>query len=103
MANYSVAAGGVGSYENTMTASTVDTVTFADDLDAVEVMSHDGASAVYFTVDGSTPTVKGAGCWMLPASPSAVTVDVPTAAGTAVKLISVGTPTVSVSKASRVR
>ena len=101
MANHPLTAGQVGAYEFTLAASTVDSVTFADDLDGVEVVSHDGAAAVYFTVDGSTPTVAGAGCWVIPAAPSALSVDVPTAGGTVVKLISSGTPRVSVARPGR--
>jgi hypothetical protein len=97
MASYSVAAGQVGAHAKTLVASTVDTVTFTDDVDEIEVMS-DGTSAVYFTVDGSTPAVGGAGTWGLPASPAARTVEVRSASGTVVKLISAGTPLYSVAR-----
>lgn len=103
MAAHTVAAGQIGVYEVTLTAATVDTVTFDDDVDTVEVLSHDGAAAVYFTVDGSTPTVAGKGCWMLPAAASSATVDVGTAGDTVVKLISAGTPKVSISRATAAR
>lgn len=104
MAAYAVPAGQIGAYEKTMVAATVDTCTFTgSDLDTVEVVSHDGAAAVYFTVDGSTPTVAGGNCWMLPAASSAVTVPVPTAGATVVKLISAGTPTVSVAQSGAAR
>lgn len=103
MASHTVPAGSIGKYEFTLAAATQDTVTFDDDVDVVEVLSHDGAAAVYFTVSGGTATVAGQDCWMVPAAAGAITVDVGTAGDTVVKLISAGTPKVSVSKASRVR
>jgi hypothetical protein len=41
-----------------LTASTVDTVTFDYHVPEVEVINLNGAG-LYFTVDGSTPTVAG--------------------------------------------
>ncbi len=40
-----------------------------------EVMNVDGAAAVYFTVDGTTPTVGGDGCLVLPAAIGALPVE----------------------------
>lgn len=98
MASYTVAAGLVGAHAKTLVASTVDTVTFtATDLDEVEVLS-DGTAAVYFTVDGTTPTVAGDGMWEIPAARAVRTVQVPTAGATIVKLISSGTPVYSVAR-----
>jgi hypothetical protein len=95
-----VAAGKVGAHAKTLVASTVDTVTFADDLDTVEVLS-DGAAALYFTADGTTPVIGDDACWELPAgATSARTVPVPTAGGSVIKLISTGTPKYSVSRTS---
>lgn len=63
----------------------------------LEVLNVDGASEVYFTVDGSVPTVGGNGCQVLPAAISSVEVSDTTAgSSTVVKLISSGTPKVSV-------
>lgn len=63
----------------------------------VGVASVSGASRVYFTTDGSTPTVGGANCYVLPAALCELVVADETAGGTAVvKLISSGTPDVSV-------
>lgn len=105
MASYSVGAGSIGAYDKTLVASTVDTVTFADDLDRVEIRS-DGIASISVTVDGSTPTVAGAGTYKIPATASATagktssvtTIEVPTAGGTVVKLISSGTPMYDVCK-----
>lgn len=98
MASYEVAERKIGAYVKTLAATTVDTVTFNDDCESVEVRSN-GAAAIYYTVDGSTPTVGGSNCYELPAIPSARAVGVPTAGKTVVKLISPGTPEYSVSKA----
>lgn len=75
-----------------------DLLSFADAArPMVEVMSVDGAARVYFTTDGEDPTVGGAGCHVLPAAVCSVEVADETPGGTAtVKLISAGTPLVSV-------
>jgi hypothetical protein len=100
VASYTVAADLHGAYAKTLVANTVDTVTFTDDIDRVEVTSN-GAAAVYVTVDGTTPTVAGAGTFELPAGAASVReIAVPTAGGTVVKLISAGTPVYSVAETS---
>lgn len=99
MTTIPVASGRVGTYANTIAAGVMDTVNFADDLEEVEVVT-DGAAALYYTVDGTTPTVGGTNCWELPAGNGYVrTIQVPTAGPTVVKLISSGTPKYSVSRA----
>jgi len=100
VASYAVAVstGERAAWGKVAVASTVDTVTFDRDLFAVRVTNDTGAAAIYFTVDGSTPTVGGAGTYRVPAVAGA-TADVTTQGGAstdAVKLISVGTPTYSV-------
>jgi hypothetical protein len=101
MAAYTVAAAKIGAYAKLAVASTVDSVTFAEDVQEVEIIS-DGAAALYVTVDGSTPTVAGANTWILPAG--ALTTRTLRAqvgnSGTVVKLISSGAPTYSVSRVS---
>lgn len=99
MASYTLGAGAHGAYEKQLAANTVDTVTFPEDLDRVEVVG-DGIAALYFTVDGSTPTVAGDATLNLPIGAVAVReVGVPTAGKTIVKLISAGTPKYSVAAA----
>lgn len=93
-----VATGQIGAHALTLVANVVTEVDFADDLDLVEVVT-DGAAPLYVTVDHSTPTVGGANCYMLPALPSAKEINPPSVLGTVVKLISAGTPTVSVARA----
>lgn len=76
----------------TLTPSTVDTVTFTVDAQAVEVLNRDAAGTIYFTTDGSTPAVPttppvGDGSYVVPAG-QALIVNPPGAAGTVVKLVS---------------
>lgn len=79
----------------TLVAATVSTQTVDGGFEFVEVTNH-GTGTVYFTVDGSTPTVAGDDTYSaLPSVP--VLVESVDRAGTQeVKLISAGTPTVSV-------
>lgn len=82
----------------TLTATTVATVTLDSPASMVEVLNVTGTAAVYLTFDGSTPTVGGQGCVVLPAAIGSVEIR-PVAPGDAiavVKLISSGTPGVSV-------
>lgn len=97
MASYSVAANEIGAHAKTLSAATVDTVTFADDVARVEVVS-DGSAALYFTTDGSTPTVGGAKAFYMPALAGVREVAVGGAGSTRVKLISSGTPVYSVAR-----
>lgn len=82
----------------TLVASTVTTLTFDSDFARVEVLNVTGSAAVYFSVDGSTPTVAGTGFHVVPATIGALEVPTPenTGGNTVVKLISAGTPGVSV-------
>lgn len=81
----------------TLVAATVATVNFSANASRIEVMSRDGAAEVFFTTDGSTPTVNGANTICLAAAVGAVEVaDETSGQNTVVKLISVGTPKVSV-------
>lgn len=97
MADYTVAAGDKAVHAKTLVADTVDTVTLGRDWKEIEVLSHDGAAAIYFTTDGSEPTVEGAHCDVVPATPSSAIVKRRGAGPTTVRLISAGTPLYSVS------
>lgn len=82
----------------TLSAASVASLTFDSDFSTVEVMNVDGAAAVYVSVDGSTsPTVAGTGFHVVPAAVgAALELPVLTNGNTVVKLISAGTPRVSV-------
>lgn len=89
-----LAQGEVGMHAFVLTPNAVDTVTFVEDLQLVTIIS-DGADAVYYTLDGSAPTVGGKNCYVIPAGGGADTRE-PKAPSTTVKLISAGAPTLSV-------
>jgi hypothetical protein len=80
----------------TLTANTAATVTLDDDYDNVEVINVDGAAALYFTIDGSTPTVAGNGTIVLPAAIGGLSYQPYGATVSTVKAISTGTPRISV-------
>lgn len=90
----SVAAGELGARDITLAASGVDTVTFARDCAEVEVLIvtvADSTNPLYFTVDNSTPTVSGKNTYeMVPFAGNAMSVEVPSAQNTVVKIISAG-------------
>lgn len=99
MVTRTIGAGDVGKHAVTLTANTVETFVFTDNVGAVQVVS-DGVAAVYFTTDGSEPTVAGDNCYLLPAGTMAVDDRVTSnSPRDVVKVISSGTPTVSVMRA----
>lgn len=93
MATFTVASTEPGTYAHALVAGAVDIVTIQRDCDRIEVTS-DGTAYLYFTVDGSDPTVGGQNCYAIPPTGSyaARDVSVPTGGQTVVKLISAGTP-----------
>lgn len=75
----------------TLSAATVATVDIDDNVSSVEVINVDGASPIYFRLDGQNPTVAGDDCEVVPAATgAALKVDAP--ATVEVRLISAGTP-----------
>jgi hypothetical protein len=80
----------------TLVADTVTTCTFSSNFGRVEILNVDGAAAVYISTDGSAPVVGGTGYDVLPAAICSVEVADQTSGNTVVKLISAGTPKVSV-------
>jgi hypothetical protein len=87
-----------GSKHGTLTASTVATVV-VDAFDAIEeqqaslmVFNVDGTAAIYYTLDGSTPTVAGDNTRVLPAAICSRSHHRRTGDQVTVKLISAGTP-----------
>lgn len=55
------------STHQTAASGVADTVTLDRDYDAVEVVNRDGAGAIYFTIDGTTPTIGGDSTYVIPA------------------------------------
>lgn len=80
----------------TLVAGVVSTVTFDADFARIEVTNVDGAAAVYFRMDGVDPVAAAEGTYVLPAAIGRIEVPPGTAGVTVVKLISAGTPKVSV-------
>ena len=87
------------SYHSTIAvASTVETVTLAESYTVVEVINRSGSAEIYFTLDGSVPTVGGSNTYVLPAAITSTTAN----NGQSdlnlcvVNLVSIGTPTYSV-------
>lgn len=82
-----------------LSASTVDTINYAVFTPAIEVVC-DSGGPLYVTVDGTTPTVGGAGTYVVPAS-SVRTIRLGPSLGKnpVVKLIATGTPTYNVTAA----
>ncbi len=80
----------------TLTAATVATVELGINAARIEVLSRDGAAEVYFTTNDAEPTVGGNNTHVLPAAISALEVDDEIRGPSVVKLISSGTPAVSV-------
>ena len=80
----------------TLVASTVKTITLAVDANKVNICNVDGSAEVYITVDGTTPSIGGDGAWVLPAAIGDLELEVTGPGNTVVKLISAGTPKVSV-------
>lgn len=99
MASYAVASGERGVHAKALVANTVDTVTFAVDCVAVEVMNETGTAAISFTTDGTTPTVAGNNTYYLPAAVGAIQVEPDVGGVTVIKLISSGTPSYGVTQA----
>lgn len=101
MADVTVAAGEVSSGRIILAANTVTTVTFADNIGAVQITT-DGTAPVYYTVDGRTPSVDSRIAYEIPQAAIGIatneTANTP-GAGDIIKLISAGTPTVRVERA----
>lgn len=90
---------------NTVTALTLDLPDPAPEILStstarkarVGVLSVSGGTEIYFTTNGIDPTIGGAACHVLPAVICALEVDDETAGPTStIKLISAGTPKVSI-------
>jgi hypothetical protein len=98
VASHSIAADEIGVHNVALTANIVETFTFADDVPAL-VIATDGAAAIYYTLDANAPAPTVGGKYahvMLAALGYYDDLEPPTAGGTVVRMISTGTPVVSV-------
>lgn len=96
MATYSISSGGHGSPLFVLTAGAESSVTFAEDLEKVEVYS-DGTAPVWWTCSGETPSTSTGVGYLIPGA--AIDVRSPkSGSATVVKLISTGTPNVRVQR-----
>jgi hypothetical protein len=94
MATY---AGVVLARHATLTANTVDTVTFASDVDGIEIKNR-GTDAIYATYNGVDPTVAGDDTLYIGAGESLI---IPASTlGDTVKLISASATAYSVTRTS---
>jgi hypothetical protein len=53
-------------YHGALTASAVDTITLSRAFEFVEIVNRSGTAEIFYTLDGSTPTVGGAECYIVP-------------------------------------
>jgi hypothetical protein len=99
MATHTIGAVEVGVHNVLLTANTVEEFIFSRGPRSVEIVS-DGVEEVYFTIDGTDPTVGGQNSYRMPKG--VVSVDsrswAHTIGGRTVKVISAGASTVSVQK-----
>lgn len=103
MASYTIDTGNIAAHAKDLVASTVDTVTFGTtagsgtrgDQSNVEIIVHTAVAPVYFTTDGSTPTVAGGNTNVI-LSGGSVLVKPRKVGATVIKLICVGVATYSV-------
>lgn len=87
---------GVSPQHHTCVAATAHTFTLDKDYALVEVTNVDGAAEVYYRADGTAPGVAADGSHVLPATICSDEIDPKTSGPTVVKVISAGTPKVSV-------
>ncbi|PZG05387.1 hypothetical protein C1I95_32745 [Micromonospora craterilacus] len=80
----------------TLTANVERIFTFPINAGRVEVLNRDGSAEVWFKVNNTAATVGGDGCHVLPAAINSLEVDDETSGSTVVRVISSGTPAVSV-------
>ena len=81
----------------TLVANTAKTFTLDADFNSVEVTNVSGTAAVYFAIGSDAAIgVQADGCEVIPAAIGSLTVKVRTSGNTVVKVISAGTPQVSV-------
>lgn len=97
-----IASDQVSSGRVVLVANQVCTISFEDNIGAVQVLS-DGTSAAFYTVDGTEPTIDGTNTFELPEGVHSVderdTANLPGTPTDVIKVISAGTPTIRVQRA----
>lgn len=90
-------ASGASAWHGTLSPGTVETVVFSDFTDEVEVLSHDGQSAIWYTIDGTTPAVNGDKSHVIPAAAIGLErLKAPTSGQLTVKVLATATTFVTV-------
>lgn len=98
VAEYTVAQDEIGVHAIALVADTETIVRFADNVSTVEIVNMTGTAPVYFTVDKDAVSVAGNDTQLLPAKIGSVEAPSPGQQATVVRLISPGTPTISVTR-----
>lgn len=96
MAAHVVAPTEKGAYEKTLTASTVDTVTFTDRRASPLEVINEGATGLYVRTDGTNPTVGDADAIYVPPSTTRVVPNPEGGSPTVARVISAGASKYSV-------
>jgi hypothetical protein len=100
MGNYEITTSQIAAHDKTLAAGVIDTVTFDAYTDRVQIVT-DGTADIYYTLDGTDPSVGGANSYKIPSAPGVEERAHPSNQNTlVVKLISAGTPKYSVQKGS---
>lgn len=86
-------------HHGSLTANEVTTVVLDQAYAAVEVLNRSGNAEIYFTVDGPDPTIEGDDCYVLPAAMGSIEVRASAYTPVAIKLISMGSPTFTITAA----
>lgn len=97
MAEYVVNSGDVAVHNVQLQPSVVTWVSFIDDVPEVEILSN-GAAPIFYTRDGSEPTINGSNTRLIPAMAAGVLIDqiLMSHHHDVLKFISAGSPTISV-------
>lgn len=96
---YIVEQGERAAHNKQLTANAVTVVRFTEDVSEIEIVNMTGTAAVYYTINREDdPTVGDPHAYLVPADIVTVRREPATSGPTVVKLISSGTPTVSVGR-----
>lgn len=91
---------GKGSFFGTLAASTVEEIIIppGSGFNALRLSNRSGSAEIFYRLDGTDPTVGGAGCGLIPAAIGSQIISMPSVVAgiQALKIISTGTPTFGV-------